>query len=383
MDNFITRHLLSTVKKRLKNSPAVALLGPRQCGKSTLARHIISNQPATVYLDLENSSDFNKLRDVEAFFAVNPDKLVCLDEIQLAPELFSSLRSIIDRQNRNGQLLLLGSASRDLLQQSSESLAGRISYLELTPFLLNETGSETLLQLWLKGGFPRSFLNFDQDESFGWRKDFIRTFLERDIPQLGFSIPAKSIERLWRMCAHSHGAILNSSKIGTSLGVSNHTVRSYIDILEATFLIRTLEPYEANIKKRLVKSPKIYIRDSGLLHTLLDINSHNDLLGHPIYGSSWEGFALENILSMIPQWKASFYRTQTGVELDLILTKGEKKIAVEFKASHSPKPTKGFFTALKDLEINEAYIVCPIKDIYPIENGIKICGISEFLQTIN
>lgn len=380
MKEYKERYLTTSIHKRLSHVPVVALLGPRQCGKSTLAHHIISEQQNKLYLDLENSVDLNKLRDINAFFALNRDKLICLDEVQRVPELFAALRSIVDREKRNGQLLLLGSASRDLIRQSSESLAGRISYLELTPFLLSEVGMEHLHSLWLKGGFPRSFLESDTNESFIWRKDFIRTFLERDIPQLGFSIPSKSMERLWRMCAHNHGQMLNASKIGTSLGVSHHTVRTYVDILEATFLLRTLPPCEVNVKKRIVKTPKIYIRDSGILHALLDIKSHNDLLGHPIYGASWEGFVLEQIITQLPDWKPSFYRTASGVELDLILERGERRIAVQCKVSHSPSPTKGFWTALKDLHIEEAYIISPISDIYPIERGVIVAGIHEFLS---
>ncbi len=367
--------------RRFQHIPAVALLGPRQCGKSTLAKRIIAQMDDAVYLDLEKTSDINKLRDPEAFFLVNRGRLVCLDEIQRVPDLFSSLRSIIDEEGRNGQLLILGSASRDLIRQSSETLAGRISYLELNPFQLDEVGKSEIRALWLKGGFPRSFLEED-DVSYQWRKDFIRTFLERDIPQLGFRIPAAAMERLWRMCAHGHGQTLNASKIGASLGISHHTVRSYIDILAETFLLRVLLPYEANLKKRLIKSPKIYVRDSGLLHALLDIQTQNDLLGHPVYGASWEGFVLEAIISRTPDWRHFFYRTATGVELDLILEKGTRTIAVECKVSTAPKPTKGFWQALKDLAITETYIVAPIVESYPIERGVKVVSVAEFLSSL-
>ena len=361
--------------------PAVALLGPRQCGKSTLAKHIIKQMDNAIYLDLERTSERNKLRDPEAFFSLNKGGLICLDEIQRVPELFPALRSVLDEEERNGQLFMLGSASRDLIQQSSETLAGRISYLELTPFQLDEVGQESLWELWLKGGFPRSFLEA-VEVSYEWRQDFIRTFLERDIPQLGFRIPARSMERLWRMCAHGHGQTLNASKIGASLGVSHHTVRSYIDILAETFLMRILPPYESNLKKRLVKSPKIYIRDTGLLHALLDIRTQNDLLGHPVYGASWEGFVLESIISSTPDWRHSFYRTATGVELDLILEKGLRTIAIECKVATAPKPTKGFWQAINDLSITEAYMVAPIDDAYPIERGVMVASVAEFLKMI-
>jgi len=313
--------------------PAVALLGPRQCGKSTLAKRVIAELDGAVYLDLEKTSDLNKLRDPEAFFSLNRDKLVCLDEIQRRPELFAPLRAIIDDQDRNGQLLILGSASRDLIRQSSESLAGR-------------------------------------------------TFLERDIPQLGFNIPARSLERLWRMCAHSHGQLLNASKIGAALGVSHHTVRSYMDILAETFLLRLLPPYEANIKKRLIKSPKIYLRDSGLLHALLDIPSQNDLLGHPVYGASWEGFVIESVIAATPDWHHFFYRTATGVELDLVLEKGSRTIGIECKANTAPNPAKGFRQALRDLNIAEAYLVAPVENPYPVEQGIQVVPVLELIARI-
>ncbi len=381
MQTYIQRSLTDNILMRLQQMPAVALLGPRQCGKSTLAKRLISPMTHGLYLDLEKSSDLNKLRDPEAFFALNHDKLICLDEIQRAPELFTFLRSTIDEEGRNGRFLVLGSASRDLIQQSSESLAGRIGYLEMTPFQLDEVGEPALRSLWLQGGFPRSFLT-DLEASHAWRMDFIRTFLERDIPQLGFAIPAKSMERLWRMCAHSHGQNLNTSKISGSLGTSHHTVRKYIDILAETFLLRILPPYEANIKKRLIKSPKIYLRDSGLLHALLDIETQNDLLGHPILGASWEGFVVENIIAATPDWHHFFYRTATGVELDLVMEKGQRKIALECKVSSAPKPGKGFWQAIDDLEITEAWIIAPIKGTYPIEKNVRVSAISDFLVNL-
>ena len=361
--------------------PAVALLGPRQCGKSTLARRLTAGMENAVYLDLERSADLNKLRDPEAFFSLNRGRLVCLDEIQRIPELFPALRAILDSEGENGRLLILGSASRELIRQSSESLAGRISYLELTPFRPGETGGD-INRLWLRGGFPRSFLAEDEEESVAWRQDFIRTFLERDIPQLGFAIPARSMERLWRMCAHSHGQLLNASKIGASLGVSHHTVRSYMDILAATFLIRLLPPYETNIKKRLVKSPKIYIRDSGLLHTLLDIEDHNDLLGHPVYGASWEGLVIESVIAATPGWRHFFYRTASGVEMDLVLEKGRRKIAIECKAASAPAPTRGLRQAIRDLAPEQTFMVSPIEDAYPVEEGIVATSLPHLLTRL-
>ena len=378
MKNYINRVITESVKQRLKSMPAAAILGPRQCGKSTLAKKIIGGFSDALYIDLELPSDSSKLRDPEAFFRLNKGKIICLDEIQRAPELFPVLRSIIDAEGRNGQLIILGSASPELIKQSSETLAGRIAYLELTPFLLSEVeashSTAALRELWLRGGYPRSYLAGDNQASFSWRFDFIRTFLERDIPQLGFQIPAKKLERFWQMCAHVHGQLLNSSKLGESLGVSNHTIRSYIDILDHTFIVRVLQPYAVNLKKRLVKSPKIYIRDSGLLHALLGIESHNDLLGHPVYGASWEGFVLENIISSLPQWKASFYRTASGDELDLVLEKGQRRVAIECKASTSPEVTKQFWNALRDLDIKDSWIVAPVEEPYMIAEHTSVAS---------
>ncbi len=386
MQNYIDRILTESVKQRLKSMPAAAILGPRQCGKSTLAKKIIEGFNDAMYIDLERPSDSSKLRDPEAFFRLNKGKIICLDEIQRAPELFPVLRSIIDAEDRNGQLIILGSASPELIKQSSETLAGRIAYLELTPFLLGEVAASqstaALRELWLRGGYPRSFLAGDNQASFSWRFDFIRTFLERDIPQLGFQIPAKKLERFWQMCAHVHGQLLNSSKLGESLGVSNHTIRSYIDILDHTFVLRVLQPYAANLKKRLVKSPKIYIRDSGLLHALLAIESHNDLLGHPVYGASWEGFVLENIISSLPQWKAGFYRTASGSELDLVLEKGQRRVAVECKASTSPEVTKQFWNALRDLDIKDAWIVAPVEKQYTIAEHTTVAPIRTVVDAL-
>jgi predicted AAA+ superfamily ATPase len=384
MQGYITRLITDEIKQKLSNIPAVLILGPRQCGKSTLAKTIISEMTNAIYLDLERPSDINKLTDPEAFFSLNANKLICLDEIQRTPDLFPVLRSIIDENKRNGQFIVLGSASHNLIKQSSETLAGRISYFELTPFLLKEISEDhhlnKLRKLWLRGGFPRSYLASNEKESFEWRLDFIRTFLERDIPQIGFRIPAKTLERFWKMCAHLHGQILNSSKLGESLGLSHHAVRSYVDLFDQTFVLRILRPYEPNLKKRLIKSPKIYLRDTGLLHALLGIEDHNDLLGHPVYGASWEGFVMENILSFLPDWAASFYRSSSGSEIDLILEKGRKRIVVECKASTSPSLNRGFWNAMNDLNIKEAWVIAPVKDTYPLENGVRVAPLQKFID---
>jgi predicted AAA+ superfamily ATPase len=362
------------------------MLGPRQCGKTTLAKQIVKPLKNAVYLDLENPADLAKLDDPMAFFALHQNDLICLDEIQRTPEIFATLRSIVDERGRNGQFLILGSASRDLIRQSSESLAGRITYLELTPFLLNEIGPASnaiLRHFWLKGGFPRSYLSNDEDVSLQWRQDFIRTFLERDIGMLGFRMPPARLGRFWRMCAHIHGSLLNASKLADSLGVSSHTIRSYIDLLEHTFMIRVLMPDAPNIKKRLIKSPKIYIRDSGILHALLDIRTHDDLLSHPVIGSSFEGFAMENLLACAASYAPSFYRTGSGAEIDLLLRKGRRVLAFELKSSTIPRVTKGFWNALEDISPDETYIVAPVKEAYPIKYGVMVTTLQEIMAKLS
>jgi predicted AAA+ superfamily ATPase len=385
MQGIIDRHLTATVKRRLQNNPAVAILGPRQCGKTTLAGQIVKKIKQSVYLDLENPGDLAKLDDPLAFFSLHNDELVCLDEIQRAPELFSILRSIIDERARNAQLLILGSAGRDLIRQSSESLAGRIAYLDLTPFLLSELEAaqkDDIRRLWLRGGFPRSYLAEDLDISFEWRQDFIRTFLERDVNMLGFRMPPARLGRLWKMCAHIHGSLLNASKLADSLGVSSHTIRSYVDLLEHTFMIRVLMPDAPNLKKRLVKSPKIYIRDSGILHALLDIRTHDDLLSHPIIGASFEGFAMENILAFAKNYEPSFYRTSAGAEIDLILRRGRRTLAFELKSSSVPRVSKGFWNALDDISPDEAYVVAPVKESYPMKGNVMVIPLQEIIANL-
>lgn len=385
MRGLIPRNLAAKINKRLQYNAVVAILGPRQCGKTTLALQIVKALDKSVILDLENPADLAKLDDPLAFFSLHEDDLVCLDEIQRAPELFATLRSIVDERGRNSQFLILGSAGRDLIRQSSESLAGRIAYLDLTPFLLDEiepTGHSDLRRIWLRGGFPRSYLAADDDVSFQWRQDFIRTFLERDIGMLGFRIPPARLGRLWKMCAHIHGSLLNASKLADSLGVSSHTIRSYIDLLEHTFMIRVLMPDTPNIKKRLVKSPKIYIRDSGILHSLLDIRTHDDLLSHPVVGASFEGFAMENILACTKSYEPSFYRTGAGAEIDLVLRRGRHVRAFELKSSTSPNVTKGFWNALEDISPDDAYVVAPVKASYPIKHGVIVTPLHDIITKL-
>jgi uncharacterized protein len=380
MHELIQRDITTTVKTRLNHYPAVALLGARQTGKTTIAGMVIEHNPKTIYLDLERPADLNKLTDPEAFFSQFSDHLICLDEIQHTPDLFPILRGIIDRNQRNGQFLILGSASRDLIRQSSESLAGRLSYIEISPFTQREASFTDQATHWLKGGYPKSLLTENNEISVQWRQDYIRTFLERDIPQLGVRVPANTIGRFWRMLAHCHGQVLNNSKLADSMGVSSHTIRNYIGLLEQTFMVRALPPYTQNVKKRLIKSPKVYIRDSGILHALLNIETMEDLFSHPVYGPSFEGYIIENIVTRFPRWQASYYRTSNGAEIDLILTKGMKKIAIEIKASTSPKLSKSFANSIETIAPDQVAVIAPVPEPYPLTKQTMAMPLKTFLN---
>ena len=383
MHKFVERDLIKHLKKYLTIFPAVAILGPRQCGKSTLVKSLSQHFDSILYLDMQKESDLNKLKEPELFFESNANKLICLDEIQLVPKLFSVLRSVIDENRINGKFILLGSASQDLIQQTSESLAGRIGMLHLSPFLINELDyleRFDLQEFWFRGGFPNSYLAINDDSSTIWLDNYIRTYIERDIPQLGFQIPAIQLRRLLTMCAHNQGQQLNLSKLGESLGLTHPTIKRYIDLLEHTFIVRTIQPYEVNVKKRLVKSPKVFVRDSGILHQLLAITNFNSLLGNPVFGSSWEGIVIENIIVNMPSWDYFFYRTATGDEIDLILKKGNQVIAIECKASDAPKVTKGFYRSLEVVKPNKTYIIAPTNDTYQIQENVTVIGLSNFLK---
>ena len=381
MPVIVPRLLEMHVRNALEQVPAVAILGPRQCGKTTLAHQVVDALPDVLYLDLERPSDMSRLADPEALFAANANRMICIDEIQRAPDLFPVMRYAIDQDRTPGRFLILGSASKDLIRQSSESLAGRIRYMELTPFLLSEVADEQDVgTYWLRGGFPPSCLASDEDASFEWRLDFVRDLLERDIPMLQPRIPPERIRRLWTMLAHTHGQLLNMASLAGSLGVQGATIRNHIDLLEGSYMVRRLVPYAANLKKRLVKSPKLYIRDSGLLHVLLNIPDRNSLLGHPVYGASWEGFCLENVLARCKRAvQASFYRTVRGAEIDLILELGRSRLAVEFKVSSAAKPRRGFWSALEDLGIDRAWIIAPIQEGHPIQ-GAHVASMREFIE---
>jgi predicted AAA+ superfamily ATPase len=379
----INRLLQEKAEKSLARYPVVGILGSRQVGKTTLAKMIKNRMKRKViYLDLELPSDLNKLQDPELYLSRFEDTLVIIDEIQRMLSLFPLLRALVDRKRTAGRFLILGSASPELIRHSSESLAGRIIYHELSPFSLAEINSESIQKLWLRGGYPKSYLLRSNDDSFTWREAFIKTYLEMDIPQLGIRIPAQQLRRFWTMIAHSHGQLWNASKIAGSLGISAPTVRSYLDILEETFIVRQIQPYHSNIKKRLIKSPKVYIRDSGLLHTLLNIRSIEDLHGHPSLGSSWEGFIVEQILGILPErWQTYFYRTGAGAEIDLILFDSKHKpVAIEIKYSISPKVDRGFWNAYEDLSCKKGYVVYPGIESYPLGKNVVTLPVKDLAK---
>lgn len=378
----IERRVANDLRQALGQSPAVALLGPRQVGKTTLALDIGDERPS-VYLDLEAPSDRAKLAEPELYLAGHAHALVILDEVHRAPELFQSLRGLIDRGRRmglrTGRFLLLGSASIDLLKQFGESLAGRIAYLEMCPVDGLEVPVGEIEHLWIRGGFPDSYLAASDRISQSWRQDFIRTYLERDVPLFGPRIPAETLRRLWTMLAHRQSGLLNASDLARALGVDGKTVASYLDLLVDLLLVRRLEPWHANIGKRLVKSPRLYIRDSGLVHTLLGLGTREDVLGHPVAGASWEGFVIETLIATAPAGtQANFYRTAAGAEVDLVLTlPGRKPWAIEIKRSLSPSVERGFHHACEDLDPERRILVYPGTEAYPQAAGITVMPLHE------
>ena len=386
----IPRNLKEKIIHSLDHFPVVGILGSRQVGKTTLAKEIKSNigRP-TVYLDLELPSDANKLQEPELYLGqfTGTNTLVIIDEIQRIPGLFPLLRALVDQARKPGCFLILGSASRDLIKQSSESLAGRVVYHELMPLNAKEVGTslDIINKLWLYGGYPDSFLAGSNEKSFNWRQAFIATYLERDIPQLGIRIPTPQLRRFWTMIAHCHGQLWNSSMIAKSLEVSAPTVKHYLDILEETFIVRQLRPYYSNIKKRLVKSPKVYIRDSGLLHALLMNRTREDLLGHPQIGNSWEGFIIEQVIGFLPPgWEAYFYRTAAGAEIDLVIFGTQRKpIALEIKYSSAPNLSKGFWSAFEDLGCETGYAIFPGNESYPLGRGVYTLPLGEIDRIVS
>lgn len=374
-----TRLASTAARDALRRAPAVALLGARQVGKSTLARAIAADTPDAIYLDLEAQEDRGRLANPELFLRENRKRLVVLDEVQRAPEIFAALRPEIDADRRAGRFLLLGSASPALLKQTSESLAGRIALIDMQPLLVSEVKPDfaATQTLWMRGGFPESYIAPGDADSFDWRRDFIRTFLERDIPQFGINIAAPILERFWRMLAHTHGQLLNIAQLAGSMGVSHPTIGRYVDLLTAARVLRRIEPLHNNLGKRLVKSPKVYISDSGLLHALLRIQTINDLIGHPITGSSWEGFAIEQLIGGASRnADISFYRTAAGAELDLVVQAGQKTIGFEMKFSSAPKVTKGFWQACEDVGVARAYVVAPVRNAYRLADNVEVVPVT-------
>lgn len=382
----ITRNLLNTVSKSLSTFPVVGIIGPRQVGKTTLARELKTQFSNSVFLDLELPSDVNKLQNAELYLKENSSSLIILDEIQRMPTLFSLIRSLVDQDRRPARFLILGSASPAMVKGASESLAGRIIYHELSPFSiweLNENASSNNI-LWLRGGYPLSYLNQNDESSFEWREAFVKTYLEQDFPQLGIRIPSIQLRRFWNMLAHHHARLWNASQIALSLGVTAPTVKHYLDILTDTFLVRQLLPFYPSLKKRVVKAPKIFLRDSGLLHTLLGIRTKDQLLGNPIAGFSWEGFVIEQISELVKgKYELFFYRTGAGAEIDLLLVKNNMpEIAVEIKFSLSPKPTKGFYLSFDELKCKKGFVIYPGNDTYSIADRVKVTSILNFSELI-
>lgn len=374
---YIPRKIEDSVLKALRNNPVVALTGPRQCGKSTLAKQILTGNAQSIYLDMERPSDIQKLEDAEWFLSSQKGKLICIDEIQRKPELFPLIRSLVDEWGSAASFLILGSASRDLLRQSSESLAGRISYMRLTPFLWKELkGKYPIEKYFARGAFPRSLLAKDEEASFAWREDFISTFLERDLIQWRNFTPA-TMRRLWQMLAHVNGQTVNFSTLANSLGVSATTVKNYIDLLESTFMVEVIPPYISNLGKRLVKAPKVYISDSGITAALLGLHNFEEMSGHPSFGAVWEQIVLSNLKGLFPEASFYFYRTSNGAEVDFVMNINNNVFAIECKASYAPVLTKGNYNAFEDVIPKQVFVVSPVEKGWPMKRGIDLVSLEE------
>src|SRR5215203_1332915 len=383
----IERRQASVIASLLQQSPAVVITGPRQVGKTTLALAMAGSRNA-VYLDLESAPDRARLAEPQLYFADHADELVILDEIQRTPGLFEELRGTIDQARRegkgNGRFLLLGSAALDLLAQSGETLAGRVAFVELAPLDVIEVGESRWDELWVRGGFPPSFLAPGSVESLRWRTDFIRTYLERDVPQLGPRVPAETLRRLWTMLAHNQGGLLNAAHLARGLGVTGATVGHYLDLMVDLLLVRRLQPRLANVGKRLVRSPKVYVRDSGIVHALLGLTAKEAVLGHPVAGASWEGLVLENVINVVgEQAEPSFYRTSGGAEIDLVLTwRDGREWAIEVKRSAAPRVERGMRSALEDLQPERSFVVYPGSERYRLAERVEAIGLAELCTEI-
>ena len=379
----INRKIQTKVSEYARYFPVTAILGPRQCGKTTLAKTWLAEQPASHYLDLELPSDAARLAEPEDYLRRHRNHIVCLDEIQRVPELFRVLRGLCDETGSPGQFVVLGSASPALLRQSSETLAGRIGFIELTPFVEEEIGAENQSRLWMRGGFPRSYLAPSDEMSRAWLDSFIQTFLERDIPQLGIRVPAITLRQFWEMCAHLHGDLWNHAKVASSLGVTGKTVGHYLRILEQAYMVRRLSPCAANVKKRLVKSPRVYLRDTGILHRLLRLDSLDDLDGHPVRGNSWEGYVIEQIAAAVPDAELCFYRTAAGAEIDLLIRRRNKLVAVEIKASSSPRLERGFWSALDDVQPDQSWVAAPVGTPFALSETVTVAPPAVICNALN
>jgi predicted AAA+ superfamily ATPase len=379
---YITRDLENKVRQSLEANPVTAILGPRQCGKSTLALHVLKDYHEALYLDLERPSDLLKLNNAEWFLSGNRHRLICMDEIQRKPELFPLIRSLTDEWQGVGHFLILGSSSRDLLKQSSESLAGRVSYLHLSPFIFEEIASKLSLEEYLvRGGFPRSTLSDSSILSHAWLNDFISTFLERDLLQYSGFAPLV-MRRLWQMMAHNNGQTVNYSALGNSLGVSNVTIKNYLDLLEGTFMIDVLQPWHSNLKKRIIKAPKIYISDAGITTALLGLSDFNQLAGHIALGSVWEQVVLSQLKSTFPLAAYSFYRTAGGAETDIVMEYKGLRFAIECKISKSPQLTKGNYSAITDIQPIHSFVVAPVREGWPANENQDIVNLSELKEKL-
>jgi predicted AAA+ superfamily ATPase len=383
--DYFSRQIETALRDSLKTNPVTAITGPRQCGKSTLVKEIILKQKNMsimdyIFLDLERPSDLKKLENAEWFLSANKEKLICIDEVQRKPELFPLIRSLVDEWNRPGCFLILGSASRELLKQSSESLAGRISYKRLTPFLWNElAGKYSMEYYFFAGGFPRSILAPNEKISLQWREDFISTFLERDLLQWkGFSPVA--MRRLWQMLAHVNGQTINYSTLAASLGISSVSVKNYVELLASTYMVEIIPPWFSNAKKRIVKAPKVYVADSGITSALLGVRSFDELTGHPVFGALWEQIVLANLRGNFPEADISFYRTSNGAEIDFVMKINGNIYAIECKASYAPALSKGTYLAIEDIAPKHSFVVIPAAKGWPLKPGIDVVSLDELMR---